>query len=64
MTPAWNAGMIEMPQAGRAAAAPGNPVSRKVRTPESTASGNTRGGVTCQIGPQKHTALKGATLEG
>ena len=30
---------------------------RKVRTPESATSGNTRGGVTRRIGPQKHTAL-------
>ncbi len=30
--------------------------SRKVRTPQSTVPGNTRGGVTCRIGPQKQTA--------
>jgi hypothetical protein len=29
---------------------------RKVRTPQNTVPGNTRGGVTCRIGPQKHTA--------
>ena len=50
-------------QAGRVIAAPCIAASRKVCTPQGKAPGNTRGGVTCQIGPQKHTAPRGVRVK-
>lgn len=44
-------------QAGQMVAEPS--ASRKVRSPQSKPPGNSRGGATCRIGPQRHTALIG-----
>jgi len=63
LTPAWIDGMINVPQASRAVAASPRGMSRKVRAPQGTMSGNTRGGATCQIGPQKHTTPQGARVK-
>jgi hypothetical protein len=47
-------GYHQIAQAGRVTAPRAIGV-RKVRTPQSAMPGNTRGGETCRIGPQKQT---------